>query len=105
MLDGLSQGNGIKKEEGMAKMGIGYGHLTEKIYLGRQNKEKGRWVGDKEDITSDFLFVLVQYIPKQTTRTIVCGESESTVLHISNTKEGYEKAIKYLQKCLTTAST
>ena len=62
-------------------------------------------VGDKEDITSDFLFVLEQYIPKQTSRTIVCGESESTVLHITNTKEGYEKAIKYLQERLTTAST
>ena len=89
----------------MAKIGIGYSPLSERIYLGKQNREKGHWVGDKEDITSDFLFVLEQYIPKQTTRTIVCGESESTVLHIANTKEGYEKAIKYLQERLTTTST
>jgi len=86
----------------MAKMGIGYSPLSEKIYLGKQNQEKGHWVGDKKDITSDFLFVLEQYIPKQTIRTLVCGESESTVLHIANTKEGYEKAIKYLQERLTT---
>ena len=89
----------------MAKMGIGYSPLSEKIYLGRQNKEKGHWVGDKEDITSDFLFILEQFIPKQTTRQIKCGETKSLVLHIAETKEGYEKAIKYLQERLTTAST
>ena len=89
----------------MAKMRIGYSPLSEKIYLGRQNKEKGHWVGDKEDITSDFLFILEQFIPKQTTRQIKCGETKSLVLHIAETKEGYEKAIKYLQERLTTAST
>ncbi len=89
----------------MAKMGIGYSPLSEKIYLGRQNKEKGYWVGDKEDITSDFLFILEQFIPKQTTRQIECGETKSLVLHIAETKEGYEKAIKYLQERLTTALT
>ena len=88
----------------MAKMGIGYSSLSEKIYLGKQNQAKGHWIGDKEDITSEFLFVLEQYIPKQTARTVVCGESESTVFHIVNTKEGYEKAIKYFQERLTTCS-
>jgi hypothetical protein len=89
----------------MTKIGIGYGPLTERIYLGKQNKEKGHWVGDKEDITSDFLFVLEQFVPKQTTRTIKCGETKSLLLHVNETKESYEKAIKYLQERLTTAST
>ena len=81
----------------MTKMGIGYSYLTDKIYLGKQNQEKGLWVGNKEDITSDFLFVLEQYIPNKTTRTIVCGESESIVLRVANTREGWSDAIMYLQ--------
>ena len=31
------------------KKGIGYSPLTEKIYLGKQNQEKGMWIGEKED--------------------------------------------------------
>ena len=80
------------------KTGIGYSPLSDLIYLGKQNKEKGLWVGDKEDITSDFLFVLEQYIPKSTTRTVSSGEEESIILHVPNTKEGIFKAIGWLQK-------
>lgn len=85
----------------MIKKGIGYSSLSETVYLGRQDQEKGIWKGEKEDITSDFLFVLEQYIPKQTTRTVRCGNTLSVFFHIENTKEGCEKGIAYLQKKLS----
>lgn len=33
------------------KKGIGYSPLTERVYIGRQNRLKGTWIGEKEDIT------------------------------------------------------
>ena len=80
-----------------SKTGIGYGQLTDKIYLGKQNQEKGFWVGEKEDITSDFLFVLDQYLPKATMRSVYGGETKSLFIHIDETEEGIEKVIKNLQ--------
>ena len=39
------------------KTGIGYSPLSDKVYLGKQNTEKRMWVGEKSDITSDFIAV------------------------------------------------
>jgi len=84
------------------KKGIGYSPLTEKIYLGKQNKEKGIWVGDKEDITSDFINVMMDYIPENTTRTITGLDtlSQNMFINVKYDKKGIEKVIKYLQKLL-----
>ena len=84
------------------KKGIGYSPLTEKIYLGKQNKEKGVWVGEKEDITSDFINVMFQYVEPNTTRTIRTESSSETNIfcNVKGDKESIEKAIKYLEKQL-----
>lgn len=84
------------------KNGIGYSSLTKKIYLGRQNIEKGLWVGDKEDITSDFISVLFQFLPENTSRTLVGLDtmSENIVINFQNTNQSIKKAIKFLQQKL-----
>ena len=43
------------------KNGIGYSPLTDKVYLGKQNTEKRLWVGDKKDITNEFLAVASEF--------------------------------------------
>lgn len=84
------------------KNGIGYSSLTKKIYLGRQNIEKGLWVGDKEDITSDFISVLFQFLPENTSRTLVGLDtmSENIVINFQNNNQSIKKAIKFLQQKL-----
>jgi len=85
------------------KKGIGFSPLTEKIYLGIQNKEKGLWVGEKEDITNDFINVIFQYIPSNTQRTIK-GSETNIFINIKCDKESVEKGIKYLERLLINIS-
>lgn len=82
------------------KKGIGYSPLTEKIYLGKQNQEKGMCVGDKEDITSDFINVLFQYVGPNQQRVIrtVTGSESNILINVKNDKESIDKSIKHLQK-------
>lgn len=84
------------------KNGIGYSSLTEKIYLGRQNIEKQLWIGDKEDITSDFINVLFQFLPENTSRKLVGLDtmSENIVMNFQNNNQSIKKAIKFLQQKL-----
>lgn len=88
------------------KKGIGYSPLTEKIYLGKQNQEKGMWIGEKEDITSDFINVMFQYIEQNTQRTIrtASGSETNIFFNIKRDKESIEKAIKYFEKLRTELS-
>ena len=79
------------------KKGIGYGVLSEKIYLGVQNKEKGMWVGEKEDITNDFINVAFQYFAEDSIRNIGSSDKENLFINIKNDKESLEKLIKNLQ--------
>lgn len=85
-----------------SKKGIGYSPLTEKIYLGKQNKDKGIWVGNKEDITSDFINVMMNYIPENTTRTITGLDtlSQNIFINVKYDKKGIEKVIRHLKKLL-----
>ena len=87
------------------KKGIGYSPLTEKIYIGKQNQEKGMWVGDKEDITSDFINVMFQYVSEGTSRTIrgLDTNSQNIFFNVKKDKESLEKAIKFLTKQLKEA--
>jgi hypothetical protein len=80
------------------KKGIGYSPLTEKVYLGKQNKEKQMWVGEKEDITNDFISVAFQYFEENTIRRIGDGEKHNLFINIPDTKEAKEKLIKKLSK-------
>jgi len=87
------------------KKGIGYSPLTERVYIGRQNKEKGMWIGDKEDITSDFINTMFAYIPENTNRTIktIDGLNENIFLNIKCDEASIKKGIKWLEKQLKSA--
>jgi hypothetical protein len=84
------------------KNGIGYSPLTDKVYLGKQNSKEQIWVGDKKDITSDFLSTAMAYFEENTIRTIgsLTGTS-NLVINIKDDKESIEKLIKNLQSRLT----
>lgn len=82
------------------KNGIGYSPLTDKVYLGKQNQDKGMWVGEKKDITNDFLAVSHAYFAENTTRVIKCGKESNIFINIKNDKESIENAIKSLTKLL-----
>lgn len=85
------------------KSGIGYSPLTEKIYWGKQNKEKRIWVGEKTDITNDFINVLFEYIGPNEYRkiTTINGLDENIVINVKKDKASLNKVIKFLQKELT----
>ena len=84
------------------KNGIGYSPLTEKVYLGKQNTEKRLWIGDKKDITNEFLAVAHEYFGENKVRDISCSNGKSNLfINIKNDKKSIEKVIKYLQKKIT----
>lgn len=81
--------------------GIGYSPITEKVYLGRQNKNKQMWIGDKKDITNDFLAVSFAFFPPNTIRDIGSSDGSSNLfLNVKNDKKSIERAIKGLTKKL-----
>jgi len=81
------------------RKGIGYSPLTESVYLGRQNREKGLWIGDKEDITKDFINVALQWLGDNEAREIHGDQgSENILINCVNDKESIEKVIRHLQK-------
>ena len=84
-----------------AKKGIGYSPLSGKVYLGKQNKEKGMWVGEKEDITNDFIGVALSYFEEGTIRTIGNDGENDLFIHIKQEKKNIEKLIKTLEKYLS----
>lgn len=81
------------------KNGIGYSPLTDKVYLGKQNTEKRLWVGDKKDITNEFLAVASEFFKENTVRDIGRSNGESNLfINIKNDKASIEKVIKNLTK-------
>lgn len=83
------------------KNGIGYSPLTEKVYLGKQNPEKRMWVGDKKDITNEFLAVASEFFEENTVRDICCSNGALNLfINIKNDKASIEKVIKNLSKRL-----
>ena len=55
----------------MSKLQLGYSPLTERIYLGKVNPKKPtEWVGEKRDVTSDFLQVMLQKFEPNTKTSI-----------------------------------
>lgn len=81
------------------KNGIGYSPLTDKVYLGKQNTEKRLWVGDKKDITNDFLAVASEFFEVNTIRDIGCSNGESNLfINIKNNRASLEKVINNLTK-------
>jgi len=83
------------------KKGIGYSELSERVYLGRQNREKGMWIGEKEDITSDFLNVANAYFTEGTCREVTTSDGKiNLMLNIKKDEESIKRCIKHLQKLL-----
>lgn len=83
------------------KNGIGYSPLTDKVYLGRQNKEKRLWVGEKADITNDFIACSMEFFEVNTIRDIGCSSGGSNLfINIKNDNASIERVIKNLQKRL-----
>lgn len=84
------------------KNGIGYSPLTDKVYLGKQNPEKRMWVGDKTDITNEFLAVAAEYFEENTIRNISCSNGDSNLfINIKNDESSIKKTIKNLSKRLS----
>lgn len=88
------------KKKTSTKKGIGFAPLTERIYLGRQNREKGEWIGEKEDITNDFLNICFQYFPENTSRVIGTPSSMSRnmFMNIKMDEKSIKSFIKELEK-------
>lgn len=83
------------------KNGIGYSPLTDKVYLGKQNTEKRLWVGDKKDITSEFLSVTSEFFEENTIRDIVSSNGASNLfINVKNDNVSIQKVINNLTKRL-----
>ena len=80
------------------RKGIGYSPLTDKIYLGQQDRKKGMWIGEKEDITNDWLNIAFQYFEENTVRNIGSSDKQNLFINVKKDKESIEKVIKRLQK-------
>ena len=80
------------------KKGIGYSALSDKVYLGKQNKEKGMWVGEKEDVTNDWLNIAFEYFEENSIRNIGSPNSdkENLFINILNDRESLERVGKKL---------
>ena len=46
------------------ELGIGFSPLTENVYLGKKNKSKRMWVGQKKDITVGILRWAGGFVPQ-----------------------------------------
>lgn len=84
----------------MSKKTIGVSPITNEVFIGRLNKAKDMWIGEKENITKHFNQVLNQYIkPYEALRfNIASSGSSNTIINVAHTKEGIEKAIKYIKE-------
>ncbi len=63
------------------KLQLGFSPLTERIYLGRVNPKKpNEWQGNKKDVTSNFISVLLQkFEPNTETTLTIDGKKKYTV--------------------------
>lgn len=82
------------------KKGIGYIDLTDRVFIGRQNRKKRMWIGEKEDITNQFLDVASYYFSENSIRTVESESTSSLFIHIRNDKKSIEKLIKNLKELL-----
>lgn len=81
------------------RKGIGYCPMSDKIKLGRQNKEKQMWIGETEDITSDFININLQWLKDGEIRDVKkqnSNESEFFIFKVKNSKKDMEEWGKFL---------
>lgn len=83
------------------KNGIGYSPLSDRVYLGKQDQEKGIWIGTKKDITNQFLEISFAYFEENTIRNIGSSNgTENLFINIKNDRKSIEKIIRNLNKRL-----
>lgn len=80
------------------KLILGYSNITERIFLGKA--DKGVWKDEKRDITSNFIDVLLYYVPESRVREIKTPSTGKVNIFINTVKnkEDIEKTIRFLQK-------
>lgn len=81
------------------KTSIGHSPLSDKIYIGKQNQDKGMWIGEKRDITNDFIATALSYFTEGTIRSI--GETKvvsNLLINIKNDPASIDRLIKALEK-------
>lgn len=83
------------------QLGIGLSPITDKIYIGRQNKAKRMWVGRKTDFTDNFLDVMFQYLALDECREIVTEndnkeETKHFFLHFKDDKKSLQNAMRFI---------
>ncbi len=85
------------------KIEIGYSPLTEKIYLGKKSIKKMMWIGEKKDITDDFIHIMSEFVSENTQRTIKTPieESENIFMNVKKDRKSMEKAANWLNKQLS----
>lgn len=86
----------------MSKMQLGYSPMTKKIYIGRQVEKQGyrEWVGEKREITNEFLNVCVEYLQQPQILTNKITKKERLFMQFTLTEENVKKTIDLLQKQL-----
>lgn len=85
------------------KKGIGYSPLGDAVYMGKQNTIKRMWVGQKENITDQFIAVAFEYFPENTIREISSDTGSNLFINIQKTPEGIQRIIDNLTKQLKDA--
>ena len=68
------------------KQHLGYSELTQRVYLGRQNGN--HFVGDKRDVTSEFIQIMLQkFSPNTSTGITVDGEKKYKIIVVDRKKK------------------
>lgn len=82
------------------KTSIGHSPLSDKIYIGKQNQDKGMWIGEKRDITNDFIATALSYFGENTIRGIGVkkGEDTNLLINIKNDPASIDRLIKALER-------
>lgn len=83
------------------ELGIGLSPITDKIYLGKQNKAKRMWVGEKKDITENFLDVMFEYLSLDDVREIVTEndnekQTKHFFIHFTDDSQSIEKSLSFI---------
>lgn len=89
------------------KKGIAFSPLSERVYMGKMNREKGTFIGERTDVTQDFYMALFGFLPAGTMRVIGSGTpgtekyKENLVMNIGTDPKSVMKAIKSLNDYIT----
>lgn len=83
------------------KKAVIYDKTDDKIYYGKFNDSKNEWVGEREDMTSDILKAVYNYIGIDSSRKILSNKCAVTNFYnISEDSETLEKLMKIIKKQL-----